>query len=210
MIYNTEIKEIRVKIDQEMIKKKLVQEEESRLENHLQLLTAQDSILRKARIILVEVGKLTQRKFASQVEMIVTKAIQTVFDRLFEFKVFFEEKRNKPECVLSILEGESEYIPKDDMGVGVIDIAGFILRIVLWSLQKHRTRNTFIYDEPLKAIGHDELMYRAGVMIKELSRKLGIQIIIVTHEAELIELADKAWEVTHDGIQSHLRIVKEQ
>ena len=208
MTYSREIQDIRLRLDQELARKQIIKEEKEKIEERLSSLNELSLSLKQARAILVEVGKLTQKKFATQIETIVTKAIQAVFDRPFEFKVRFEEKRNKSECILSIVEGDNEYIPKDDMGVGVIDIAGFVLRIVLWSLQKQKTRGTFIYDEPLKTIGHDELMYRAGEMIRQLVEKLGIQVIIITHEPELMELGDKAWVVTHDGKQSHVQLVE--
>ena len=197
MTFTEEIKRLKDKAVQEKVKRDLFIEKKKELGNTLHSLKQQEVNVRKARAILVEVGKSTQEHLSNKIEDVLTKALRTIFDRPFDFVVRFVEKRNKSECELLIREGDSEFIPKDDMGVGVIDVTGFLLRIVLWSMRKNKTRRLFIYDEPLKAIGHDELMYRTGELIKELAKKLGIQVIIVTHEEELIQLADKAYLVTH-------------
>ena len=57
-----------------------------------------------------------------------------------------------------------------------------------------RTRNTIILDEPFKHLSKD-LHDRASQMIQNLSKQLGIQFIIVTHEPALSQFADKVFEV---------------
>jgi len=168
----------------------------------------QVEILAKARWVISEVAKLTQERFKDRVETLVTTAIRAVFDRSFEFILGLERKRNKLECQLLVREREVEYIPKDDMGGGIVDIISFALRVVLWSMQKPRTRNVLIFDEPMKYVGKGELLDRAGRMLREISRGLGIQLVLVTHEPQLIEMADQAYYVRHNGKESIVELVK--
>jgi DNA repair exonuclease SbcCD ATPase subunit len=49
-------------------------------------------------------------------------------------------------------------------------------------------------DEPFKNLSKD-LQSKAGEILKLLSQKLGIQIIMITHEQELMEIADKTFEI---------------
>jgi len=158
----------------------------------------------KARFIIAEVAKLTQTKFTSYVEQLVTMAIKSIFDRPFQFKVDFDLKRNKSECFLRIQEGEDEepFVPKDELGGGMLDTISFALRIVLWSLQNPRSSNTILLDEPFKFVGQDEMLDRAGNMLKEISQRMNIQFIITTHQPKLTDIADKAWKVIHDGKHS--------
>ena len=51
-------------------------------------------------------------------------------------------------------------------------------------------------DEPFRYCG--KLTSLAGNMMKEISQKLGIQIIMVTHEDSLSEIADKSWLVRRE------------
>ena len=165
-------------------------------------------VLTKARWVLSEVARLTQERFKDRVEALVTTAIRAVFDRPFEFVLELERKRNKLECQLLVKEGQIEYVPKDDMGGGIVDVISFALRVVLWSMQKPRTRNVLILDEPMKYVGKGELLERAGRMLREISQGLGVQLIVVTHEPQLMEKADRAYYVRHNGKESMVEQVE--
>lgn len=165
----------------------------------------------QARWILTEAAQLTQSRFKERVESLVTMAIRSVFDRPFIFRLEFERKRNKMEVapiVVEMVNGEERVYedPKDDMGGGIIDIISFAFRIVLWSLENPRSRNVIILDEPMKYMG--KLIFLGGQVLREISHKLGFQLIIVTHDDELIEIADRSYEVSHDGNRSVCKLVK--
>jgi len=61
-------------------------------------------------------------------------------------------------------------------------------------MQAPKKRNVIILDEPLRFLSEDK-QERASQMIKELSDRLGIQFIIVTHNATLAGYADKVFRV---------------
>ena len=148
----------------------------------------------KARWLLAEASKLTQLRVKKKIESLVTMAVRSVFDKDYRFICEFEIKRNKSEVSLMIQEGDKEpYVPKEDQGGGLIDVVSLALRVVLWSMEKPRSRNTFFLDEPGRWTGR--FVGRFGQVLKELSEKLGIQMIVVTHDPELLEVADRSWEV---------------
>jgi len=159
----------------------------------------------KARWVLSEVARITQERFTGYVENLVTLAIQSVFDRPLKLLVKFEIKRNNSECLLLVQDGDKEpYVPKDEMGGGLLDVISFALRVVLWSLEQPRSRNVLLLDEPMKFVGHGEMQQKAGDMLRDISHRLGIQLIILTHEPELMAIADRSWNVVHDGTMSHV------
>jgi len=188
-------------------KKLLIQQLKEKKERRT-VLVEDKEVYEKARWVITEASRINQQFFKDKVESLVTMAIQSVFDRPFEFKLIMERKRNKLECRPVIMEGENEYSPKDEMGGGLVDIISFAFRVVLWSVEKPRSRSIFILDEPFKFTG--ALVGRAGEMVKELSKTLGIQIIIVTHDEALKEIADVAYTVTHDGTKSHVELTKDE
>jgi DNA repair exonuclease SbcCD ATPase subunit len=57
-----------------------------------------------------------------------------------------------------------------------------------------RTRNTIILDEPFRFLSEDH-QEQAGIMLKEISKKLGIQFLVVTHNPILAEVADRTFNV---------------
>lgn len=156
-----------------------------------------------ARNILSEASRATQEQFKAYVEGLVTLAIQSVFpNENYKFVVDFVLQNNRSNINLLVQQGDKDpYIPEDEQGGGLLDIISFALRIVLWSLEKPRRRNVIIMDEPFRWTGN--LTEKAADMMKEISEKLGIQIIIVTHDDRLKEIADKSWMVQRtDGSPS--------
>jgi DNA repair exonuclease SbcCD ATPase subunit len=87
-----------------------------------------------------------------------------------------------------------ELSPLSASGGGAVDIAAFGLRLSLWTLPEKRTRGVIVLDEPFRFLSKD-LHAKAGQAIKELSARLGLQFIIVTHENTLQESADKIFRV---------------
>ena len=149
----------------------------------------------KAKWVLVEVSRQTQERLKDRIENLVNMCLDAVFPgRDYKFMVNFQIKRGKMECAFTVLEDGHEFTPKDDMGGSTLDIISLALKIILWSIENPRTRPLIIMDEPLKFSG--KLMPLAIKIIKELSRKLKIQFIINTHSDEIIDIADRSWEVS--------------
>jgi DNA repair exonuclease SbcCD ATPase subunit len=173
-------------------------------------LTNEDVI--KARWVMSEVQLLTQKRFKDKFENLITLAIQSIWDRPLRFCLEFEQKRNQMQCNIILKETvdgvERVYADlENEVGGSMLDVISFMARIILWSLERPRSRNVIILDEPMKNMG--ELILFGGQIIREISHKLKFQLIIITHDKELIDIADKAWQVTHDGNKSHLKLVKD-
>jgi len=160
--------------------------------------------LSKARWVVAEVAKLTQERFKKRVESLITMIMRSVFNRDFEFELIMERKRNKLECRPVVRENGNEFDPKFDRGGGLIDVISFAFRLVLWNLEKPKSRNVFILDEPFRFMGRGTMMERVGAMLKELSEKLNFQIIMITHEKQLESIADKVFYVSYDKGKSYV------
>jgi DNA repair exonuclease SbcCD ATPase subunit len=158
----------------------------------------------KAQAIIQKVAKDTQSQLEYHISDIVTLALDTVFDEKYKFKIEFVIKRNKTECEL-VFEKDGEVMdPMEDDAGGAVDVASFALRIALWTLQAPRSRNTIILDEPFKFLSKD-LRPRASELLKELSTRLKLQFIIVTHLDELTECADRIFKIEIKKGISHVK-----
>lgn len=149
----------------------------------------------KAREIVRNVGLATQQQLQYNISDITSLALEAVFPNPYQLKVEFVQRRNKTECDLTFVRDDMEIDPIEASGVGVIDVAAFALRIASWSMMRPRTRNTIILDEPFRFLSKDYQQQASG-MIKELSKRLGLQFIIVTHEEVLADSADKVFQVS--------------
>ncbi len=160
----------------------------------------------KARWVLTEVQRLTQIRFKQRVESLVTMAIKSVFDkRNYGFELIFEEKRNQMEVRPVVFEivNDIRYDyddPEDDLGGGIIDVISMAMRIVLWSMEKPASRDIMIFDEPGKNLG--DLIVLFGEILKEISHELGFQVIVITHDKEIVDVGDKVYHVSHNGKKS--------
>lgn len=148
-----------------------------------------------AREIVREVGLRTQSELSFHISDITSLALEAVFDNPYTLEVEFVQRRNKTECDLYFVRDGNKVDPLTASGVGAVDVASFALRIASWSMMNPRTRNTIILDEPFRFLSED-YQERASTMLKEISDKLGIQFIIVTHEQVLASYADKIFEVS--------------
>lgn len=147
----------------------------------------------KAREIIREVGLKTQQQLSFHISDITSLALEAVFNDPYKLVVEFVQRRNKTECDLYFDRDGNRVEPLLASGGGAVDVAAFALRIASWSMQHPKSRNVIILDEPLRFLSanHQE---QASQMIKEVSEKLGIQFIIITHEPILASYADKVFE----------------
>ena len=169
----------------------------AKLEQQIESATARTADLESARDVCNAVLLLTQTKVKGLVEDVVTLALSTVFGDDYGFELEYQLKRGQSEAVPWILKGGERYSPREEVGGGVLDITSLAMRLALWSLTTPRPAPLFVLDEPAGNLSRD-LGEAFGRMLKEVSDKLGIQILIVTHNSDIIGLADKAYEVRQD------------
>jgi DNA repair exonuclease SbcCD ATPase subunit len=147
-----------------------------------------------AQNIIQIVAQQTQEQLEYHINELVTLAMAAVFDNPYELKLEFVIRRGKTEAEIHFLRDGSIVDPMSASGGGPVDVASFALRVALWSLAPSPTRGTIVLDEPFRFLSRD-LQPAAGRMLKMLSERLGLQFIMVTHNPDLIEAADKVYTV---------------
>ncbi|WP_405291911.1 hypothetical protein [Methanobrevibacter sp.] len=152
-------------------------------------------LLEQAQVFLQTVAQNTQEKLKYQIEDVVNLALESVFPNEYEFKINFNVSRGKTDAELIFLDKRTGQTidPMEASGGGVVDVTCFALRISAWALE-NGTDNLIILDEPFKFVSKD-LVERAGEILKTLSEKMKLQVIMVTHIPEFIDVADKVFEV---------------
>jgi DNA repair exonuclease SbcCD ATPase subunit len=144
-----------------------------------------------------QIAKETQEQVKFQLEDIVNLALNAVYGNVYKFALEFELKRGNSEAYLILYkDGERIDDPMNSTGGGVCDILSFALRIAMLIISKNR--RILIMDEPFKYVSKD-LREQAVEIIKRISTDLGVQIICVTHDEELIEYSDRVFKVRQKG-----------
>lgn len=154
----------------------------------------------RALEIVKQVGLTTQKQLEYRLAEQVSLAMEAVFDDPYKLKVNFEEKRGKTEVVLTFCRNDLEFPPIGSAGGGTLDVASFALRVAYWSLrQDKKVRPLLLLDEPFSQLKGADANRRMLSMLREISHKLGIQVIMVSDERvskeEILEYADKVFLV---------------
>ncbi|MBU2249412.1 MAG: hypothetical protein KKD77_21870 [Gammaproteobacteria bacterium] len=159
------------------------------------------SISEKAQAVIIAVAMATQEELQYRIAEPVSLALASVYDNPYLMNVRFDiTGRGTTECHLGFERNGHIIKPLEASGGGPVDIASFALRIGSWSLAQPRSRPILILDEPFRFVSRNK-MPLAGQMLKEISKQLGLQIIMVTHISELIECGDRILNVQiHNGI----------
>jgi len=171
--------------------KRITTERIQELELNHKVLKSRLEDLNEAVSVINIVGVMANDDSKNIIEGIVTEALQLVYDESFSFIIDTRIQRGQPESYLSVKIGENEYSLRDEeLGGGVIDVVSFTLKVTMWAISDPQVDNTLVLDEPLRNLDSERLT-KMGMIIKKLSDSLGIQFLIVTHEPQLAEAANK-------------------
>ncbi len=182
-------------LQQQVGRRDQLQQQVTEATTQLATLSQEQEDIARALEIIQQVAKLTQQQLEIHISELVSLALEAVFPNPYKMVLKFETRRNRSEADLLLQDENGNLLsPMDAVGGGVVDVAAFALRIALWSLKRPKPRAVMIVDEPFRFLSSD-LQDRASKMLKEISEKLGIQFLIVTHEEQLLEGADKIFHV---------------
>lgn len=136
-----------------------------------------------------------------RIETLVSYGLQTIFDEAITFHVVSEQKANRTEVsfvLRSTMDGQLVETPiLDARGGGVAAVVGFLLRLIITLLRKHR--QLLVLDETFAHLSTDREPV-LGEFIRELVDQTGVQIIMVTHSDSYSEHADRVYRFSQkDG-----------
>ena len=160
----------------------------------------------KAQVLVQITAQETQDLLRYQLSELPKLAMQSVFDNAYDFDVSFEIKRSKVEVDFWFVRDGASISPKDNTGLGAVDIAGMALRPALWSMRSPRNRASIWLDEPFKHLKGAEANKRALNILSEICKPRpdqnwpGIQIVMIADERasreDILEASDSVFEFT--------------
>lgn len=164
-------------------------------------LEARLAALEKAQVLIQVTAQETQEKLRYHIEDIVQTALEACFPNEYDFVVDFNMKRGRTEADMYLLGEGGRVNPEDAAGGGLVDVMSFALRLAAWTLSG--TDAVIVLDEPFKFLS-ENLRPLAGQILRELSEKLGLQIIMVTHDKHMVEISDKVFEIDQKHRRSYV------
>lgn len=164
----------------------------------------------EAREIIHTVGLQTQNQISFHIEGITTLALSAVFDDPYELKIEFVPRRNTTECDIYFVRDGNRINPKNAAGVGAVDVSAFALRVACWMMTQPRPRAVILMDEPFKHLKGEEANRRVLEMVKQITTRLGLQIIMISDERvsreATIAATDRLLETTINRRVTHVEM----
>lgn len=183
------------------MKKSIKRNLEIKLENkeeELRKVEETIDILEQVRILLQRASEYAREQIKQQIEMLVTHCLQFVFGPYLEFKIELSEIRGKADAefyVISIFDDvKVKTKPQDARGGGIVDVIALALRIAVIQSTSSYGDGPLILDEPAKHVS-SEYIGNVAQFLKQISEVFHRQIIMITHNQYLSEIADIAYRV---------------
>jgi len=187
-----EIEQIQSYIDRETGKRDVLNETITAEESRVKVLSDRTGSILQAQALIQKVAMSTQQLVIVRINDIVNKVIQTCAPE-YTFKMDFAIKRSKSECELQFYnDGHRTNLLDGDSG-GILNVACIALRIAVWTLST--ADDCLILDEALANLSLD-LQPLMGEVLHELSKELGLQIIMVSHSPSIDVWADNVYIIT--------------
>lgn len=164
----------------------------------LETVRVQAQVLDQAAVLLRETSEHAREQARQQIERLVTHSLKFVFGPDFGFRIELKEGAGRPQAEFYVTsayaDGVLETRPEESRGGGVVDVVSLGLRLAMLETYRPPLAGALVLDEPAKHVS-DDFIQPVAQFLLEASQFFARQVIMVTHNQHLAELAERAWRV---------------
>jgi len=167
-------------------------------------------IWEQVQTVFAKTSEFAREQLKVKIEDTVTAALQVAgFPGSPRFKVLLTERSNQPAAEWRIIEAredgsEMETGIEDAHGGGLTDVVSLALRLALLQLFRPKPAPLVILDEPAKHVSA-EFAPNVAFFLKQFAREKNVQVLMVTHNETLAEVADTTIMVSKPGAYSEVK-----
>lgn len=188
-------------------KREKLEEQLKEVDADLILVSDNIELLEKVIILYQKTAEFARKQATMQIESLVTKCLQFIFESNVEFLIEIEELRDKANAEFYVVNESEDFIiktrPELSRGGGVVDIVSLALRIAFLQIHKPKVEGPLILDEPAKHVS-EEYIFNVGNFLKQTSEIFNRQIIMVTHNQHLSAISNNCYRVEIDDSVSYV------
>lgn len=182
-------------------------ESKTEIESEIQENKKKIELLERVAAVVQKLTEISRKDTLDKVAAIVSTAIQEVKDPNLSFKINYKLERNQAVADFMVynkkLKAEMDIF--ESCGGTIADIVEFTLKVSLLLKWQPKLARVLVMDEQLKHISAVDKPAMAR-FVRQVSERLGIQIILVSHSAEFISSAHKVFSVSHNGTKSIVEV----
>ncbi|MBD3261260.1 MAG: hypothetical protein GF334_06180 [Candidatus Altiarchaeales archaeon] len=161
-------------------------------------------LLDKTEKVLKHLIDKLAKKDLSQMDRLVTYGLKSVFPDIdVRFESDLEEHGKKVKIRLSTIFGENTVDEESKCSIDVIE--SLLLRLVC--IQKLKRAPILFLDEAFGAVDSDYITNVSG-LVSELAHKLGMDILLVTHNSALADAADSNYRINRRNNKTSIERVR--
>lgn len=202
-------KKERSSLDQAIGQRTYIEEKLVDVEENIKNINEKIDLYSNVVLLLQKTATYAREQAKFQIEDMVTKCLQYVFEKDIEFVINFQELRNNPSAeffISSVFDGEKIFTdPQSSHGGGVVDVLSLALRTAFLELQDPPFEGPLILDEPGKHVSSDYI-FNLGEFIQQSTLSFDRQVIMVTHNDHLAQMGDRTYLVDIRGGKSLVRL----
>ena len=182
------IKHLKTLIDKNTFIKDSLEEKQEKIQKDMNDINKETDSLLELKDFLMSVSANYRDQLCNLFTSLVTEALTSIFEKDIRFNIKLYSYRNEPAIDVSVIENNLEVDPQKSCGGGLNDIISFVIKIIFIYLKK--SSRIIILDEPLKFLSRDYIEQSSN-FIHDISKRMNIQIILVSHKPDLEINCDK-------------------
>lgn len=206
----TRVRALRDRVKRQQGARAEIEAQIERDEKRAEEIEAEVKKLAQAVEVIQAATETRRQELRDRVENLVTRGLRAVFQREdFEFAFKVSLKRDVfgviPVLRSKFGERDLETGIVDGHGGGVADVVSFLLRVIVLSLARPAVAPVLVLDESFRHVS-PEYLRGCSTLLRELNSSAGIQFLLVTHKAEMLDAADVIYraELVEGRTQFHL------
>mgnify|MGYP006231098013 CR=1 FL=1 len=205
------VSDLRSKVDRIKGRRDVVQSSLRTVESEIKLLEQEEDLLNLVSAMFRSLIDQEVADGVKAVETLQTEGLQAVFDdQDLSVRASIEESRGKVSVELITVHTKPdgttvEGLAKDDFGGSVLTVQSVLLRVII--MLRRGLRPLLLLDESLPAFDANYIS-NMGSFLSELCSRLGIDILMVTHNPALFDAADRSYRIVRKGGSSTFERVR--
>lgn len=176
------------------------------LKTQIATLEDEQKLLTLSSTVLSTLVKTVSVESLESIERLVSYGLRsTISDQNLRFGLEVSQKRGATYIDPYLVAGEVKGPILDAFGGGPASIIGFLLRLLV--CRRLKLAPLMLLDEPFSFLSVD-YVENASMLLRELAEKLGVTMILVTHQPGFLRHAHKAYQAVETSHGTVFKSIK--
>lgn len=186
-------------VTQERTKKEVKGEEILKLQLLINEKQADSRVLLQVAEVFKNLGGESQESLMDKLQKFVTFGLQSIFGISYSFVPVVDSGGKDVAVDFYVKTEDVQGRVVDAKGGGVAEVVSMLIQIFFMRVLRDEFSQVLILDTPMTHISN-RYREKVSALLKQLSEKLNMQIVLLTNTKEFAEHADMAYEFTQrDG-----------